>query len=60
MQAEGATVSGVSSGAYMAVQLHLSQGPLFALGVVVIDIAKAWIASRLIRPSTSLQPPSGR
>lgn len=36
VQAEGATVSGVSSGAYMAVQLHLSQGPLFARGVAAV------------------------
>jgi poly(3-hydroxybutyrate) depolymerase len=36
VQAEGATVSGVSSGAYMAVQLHLSQGPLFAQGVAAV------------------------
>lgn len=36
VQADGATVSGVSSGAYMAVQLHLSQGPLFARGVAAV------------------------
>lgn len=36
VQADGATVSGVSSGAYLAVQLHLSQGPLFARGVAAV------------------------